>query len=245
MKLTFNNFSLFILLFFLAHLNHAQNNLNNKVYKTFDALVGQNNTGLFNGTEFTDLYLNTNGTYRYFKGFDYVKGTVTYEGQYYVDVLLKYDLLEDNLLTQSSDNLSVFNVNLIPQFVDSFSIYNHNFVRLTGTKLNLPDNSFFEEAFVGKNLELYIKHNKKKKDKPLKGGIQYKFSESNYYVLKNAGKYSIVNSVKDLRKILPQFEDQIKKYYKTYKTLYKSNRNVFMTNLVKYLDAQGTTINPS
>mgnify|MGYP003643800080 CR=1 FL=1 len=245
MKLTFCNFSLFILLFFLAHLTYAQHNLDDRVYKTYDAIVGQNNTGLYNGTEFIDLYLNTDGSYRYFKGFDYTKGSVTYKGQYYVGVLLKYDLLEDKLLTQSDDNLSVFNVNLIPQFVDSFTIYNHNFVRLAETNLQFSGNAFFEVAYIGKGLELYIKHSKRKKDKPLKSGIQYKFSESNFYVLKSEGKYSIVNSVKDLRKILPQHEDQIKEYYKTYKTRYKSNPSVFMTNLIKYLDAMGTEINQS
>ncbi|MEM0518740.1 hypothetical protein [Aequorivita flava] len=234
---------LFAFLLLLSFFSTAQNNLDHSVYKSYDALVGLGNTGLYNGTEFTDLFLNTNGTYRYFNGFDYTKGSLTYNGQFYVAVFLKYDLLEDNLLTRSNDNLSVFNVKLIPEFVTSFSIYNRNFVRLTNTNLNVSGNGYFEVAVLGNELELYIKHTKKKKDKALNNGIQYRFSEADYYVLKTEGKYSIINAPKDLRKLLPQKEDAIKMYYKSYKKHYKSNPNDFMVNLVKYLDGTKTEIN--
>mgnify|MGYP000465819340 CR=1 FL=1 len=221
----------------------SQNNSKDKIYETYDNIVGLDNTGLYNGTAFTDLFLNTDGTYRYFNGFDYVKGSVTYNGQYYVNVLLKYDLLEDNLLTQSDDNLSIFNVKLIPEFIESFSIYNHNFVRLKETGLGLSGNGFFEEAYLGNDLNLFIKHTKKKKDKALTTGIQYKFSKDNFYVLKSNGTYSLVSSARDLRKILPEKEQEIRQFYKSYKSLYKSNPDSFMTKLVKYLDGSETEKN--
>lgn len=194
------------------------------------------NTGLYNGTEFNDLFLNTDGTYRYFMGFDYSKGSITYNAQYYVNVSLKYDLLEDNLLARSDDNLSIFNIKLIPEFVESFSIYNLNFVRLNDTNLGLNGNGYFEVSYLGKNLELYIKHVKRKKDRTNRGAIEYKFSEDNFYLLKQAGKYSVIRSVKDIRKVLPEKEDQIREFYKTYRLLYNADRGVFMTRLVTHLD---------
>lgn len=206
------------------------------MFKAYDALVGLDNTGIFNGTEFTDLFLNTDGTYRYLNGFDYSKGSITYNDQYYVDVSLKYDLLEDNLIARSDDNLSIFNIKLIPEFVDSFSIYNRNFVRLTDLNLGLSGNGFFEEAYLGNSLKLYIKHAKTKKDKAIRGGVQYKFKDDNFYIVKKAGKFNVIRSVKDIRKSLPENEDQIRQFYKTYRSLYKSNREMFMTNLVKHLD---------
>ncbi|AFL82408.1 hypothetical protein Aeqsu_2968 [Aequorivita sublithincola DSM 14238] len=214
----------------------SQTSSKDKIYETFDNIVGVENTGLFNGTEFTDLFLNTDGTYRYFNGFDYVRGSVTYNGEYYVNVLLKYDLLEDNLLTRSDDNLSLFNVKFIPEFVESFSMYNRNFVRLSDTNLGLARNGFYEAAYLGNDLQLYIKHSKRKKDRALNSGIQYKFSEDNFYLLKNKNAYSVIRSTKDLRKALPERADEIKDFYKSYKALYKSNPDSFMTKLVKYLD---------
>ena len=232
---------IFFLFFMLLNLvAFSQSRLPNKIYETYDEIVGLDNTGLYNGTEFTDLFLNTDGTYRYYNSYDYTRGSVTYNGQYYVNVLLKYDLLEDNLLTRSDDNLSIFNVKLIPEFVASFSIHNHNFVRLTDLDLNISGNGFFEVAYLGNDLELYIKHTKRKKDKALNSGVQYRFSTDNFYLLKRNGTYSFINSSKDLREILPEKNQEIRDFYKSYKALYKSNPDVFMAKLVQYLDSADT-----
>lgn len=239
---TFIAFLFFSLLDLVAF---SQTKLPNDIYETYDKIVGLDNTGLYNGTEFTDLFLNTDGTYRYFNGYDYTPGTVAYNGQYYVNVLLKYDLLDDNLLTRSNDNLSIFNVKLIPEFVDSFSIYNRNFVRLTDIDLNISGNGFFEAAYLGNDLELYIKHTKKKKDKALNSGIQYRFSDDNFYIVKTNGKYSIVDSSKDLRELIPEKDKEIRDFYKSYRALNKSNPDVFMVKLLKYLDGPETKKNPS
>ena len=205
--------------------------------------MGLDNTGLYNGTEFTDLFLNTDGTFRYYKGYDYTKGSVTYNGQYYVNVLLKYDLLRDNLLTRSDDNLSIFNVKLIPAFLDSFSIHNHKFVRLPNVDLGLGGNGFYEAAYLGNDLELYIKHTKKMKDRALRNGIQYRFSEANYYVLKYNGKYAILGSPRDIRQLLPEKAGEIREFYKSYKAIRKSNPDLFMTKLVTYLDGRDSNSN--
>ncbi len=221
----------------------SQDNSQNKIYETYDKIVGLDNTGLYNGTEFTDPFLNTDGSFRYFNGFDYTKGSLKYNGQYYTNVSLKYDLLDDNLLVRSDDNLSIFNVKLIPEFLSEFSIYNKHFIRLTATNLSLSGNGFFEKAYPGKDLSLYIKHTKKKKDKPLKSGIQYSFKEANFYVLQNEGVYYLVDSSKDIEKILPLQKEHIRNFHKTYKSLSKTDFDTYMTKLVKYLDGLNEQIN--
>ncbi|MGB3342446.1 MAG: hypothetical protein WBA61_00905 [Aequorivita sp.] len=214
----------------------AQNTSDQQVFQQYDQLVSLENTSLYNGTEFNDLFLNTDGTYRYFKGFDYAKGSVTYSGQFYANVPLKYDVLDDNLLTHSEDNLSIFIVRLIPEFIDSFTIHNSEFVRLTDVNRGVVGNDFYEKAFIGNNLKLYIKHIKKKLDKALKSGIQYKFSEANFFLIEYRNEYFIANSAKDVWKNIPEFNDQIRDFNKTYRQLYKTDKQVFMTKLIGYLD---------
>ena len=210
----------------------AQTTSSDNIYRTYDQIVGLDNTSLFNGTEFTDLFLNTDGTYRYLDGFDYTKGSVVYNDQYYVDVLLKYDLLEDNLLTKSNDNLSIFNVKLIPEFVSEFTLYNRHFVRLT----DFENNGFFELAFEGNTIDLYIKHTKKKRDKALKSGVQYSFKPINFYLFKYEGKYIKVESINELNRAFPDVKAQIKDFHRNYKTLYKQDRDSFMTKIADYLN---------
>lgn len=235
------NFS-FLLLTFIWFGVFAQTNSQNNIYETYDKIVGLDNTDLYNGTEFTDPFLNTDGSFRYFNGFDYTKGSVEYAGQYYANVSLKYDVFEDNLLVRSDDNLSIFNVKLIPEFINEFTIYNKHFVRLTETNLNLSGNGFFEKFYLGNDLSLYIKHTKRKKDRPLKSGIQYRFTDANFYVLESGGTYYLVGSSKHIEKILPEKEEQIRNFHKSYKTLYKSNPDVYMEKLVKYLDGSSEPI---
>ena len=226
----------FSFLAFIGFGVYAQSNSQKNINETFDKIIGLNNTGLFNGTEFTDPFLNTDGSFRYLNGFDYTKGSVIYADQYYANVSLKYDVLEDNLLVRSDDNLSVFNVKLIPGFISEFTIYNKHFVRLPETNLNLSGNGFFEKVYLGNDLSLYIKRTKKKKDSPLKSGIQYRFTDTDFYVLKSKGTYYLVSSSKHFEKILPEKEEQIRNFHKSYKTLYKSNPDIYMEKLVKYLD---------
>ncbi len=157
-----------------------------------------------------------------------------------MNVFLKYDLLDDNLLTHSDDNLSIFNVKLIPEFVESFSIYNNDFVRLAATNLGLSGNGYYEAAYQGNEQNLYIKHTKKKMDKPLKNGVQYKFSENNFYVLEYRGNYTIISSERELRKMLPEYEEEIHDFYKSYKAIHKSDPDSFMTKLIKYIDGLKT-----
>ena len=228
----------FLFVFSLCNIAPAQTQLTDKQFETYDLLVGAENTNLYNGTEFTDLFLNTDGTYRYFKGFDYTPGTIVYNGQYYVDVLLKYNVLEDNLLARSDDNLSVFNIQLLPEFVESFTVRGHHFVKIPKTDLPFSGNGYFEVAYLGDALGLYVKRNKKKREKPLKTGIQYSFAESDSYILKQGSGYNLLGGGRDLRKLFPGKEDEIRKFYKSHKSLEKSNPDKFYINLIQYLDGQ-------
>lgn len=225
----------FILILFISTfvLVQAQTQEKELIYRTFDKITGVENLGLYDGPEFTDPYLNTNGTFRYLNGFDFVVGSVNYRNQFYVDVPLKYDILEDNLITTSSGALNIFKVKLIPDFVSDFVINNQHFLRLN----QIGPKGFFEEAYNGKNLKLYIKHQKFKRDRVLKTGVQYGFKAQNSYFFEYGGSYMEVGSMRDIRKAFPSEADSIKDFYRSHKNIYKTNRDLFMTKLATYLDS--------
>lgn len=225
-------YSQIVIILLATVIANAQTTSKDKIYKTYDQLVSLDNTSLFNGTEFTDLFLNTNGTFRYLGGFDYAKGSVVYKDQYFTDVLLKYDVFEDDLLTKSNDNLSIFEVKLIPEFVSEFKLHDRRFVRMTV----FGKSEFFELAYEGNSIDLYVKHKMKKREKALKSGVQYSFKPINYYIFKYKENYIKVESINELRRALPEVKDDIKDFRHTYKTLYKQDRDGFMTKLAAYLN---------
>lgn len=221
---------------FIGYVSYSQPKSDSSIHNVYDDLVSLENTGLYNGTEFKDQFVNTDGSYRYFNLFNFTEGSIVYNNQFYSNVLLKYDLVEDNIITRSDDNLSLFKVRLIAEKISSFSIYNHKFIRLTDTELNLNDNGFFEIIYLGNKLNCYIKHQKKTKERAINKRMQYRFLDDNYYLLLFGETYHIIHSIKDLIKVIPERDQQIRNFYRSYKPLYELNTDGFMKQLVKYLD---------
>lgn len=226
----------FPVLLLVCSLSFSQAVADKRVLEAYDNLVGLENTGLYNGPQFNDPFRSPDGSFRYFERFDFADGNVVYGGQSYVSVPLKYDLLEDVLVTRSNDKLSFFSIELIPGKISAFSVHGHDFVRLSNTGLALEGNGFFETAYLGNGISLYIKHKKTKKDVLIKKTVKQTFKDDGFYVVQFGGEYHEIRSVRDFRKTVPEKEKEIKKFYKSYKSLYKSNPVAFMTQLVKYLD---------
>jgi len=231
---------LLLIFFFLSFCLESFSQLKTKsdIYNSYDDIVGLENTGLYNGKQFKDPYLNTDGTYRYFEGYNFTKGTLEYDSQFYADIPLKYDVYGDKLITRSNDNLKIFNIELISGKVSSFSIDNHNFVKLDSLGFDIEGNNFFEVGYKGASLGIYIKHVKKKREKVVKGLLEYRFFNDNFYLLLHNKTYHNIKTVNDLRKALPKKKDVIREYYKTNKSLYKSNRDAFMLKIIQYLDKE-------
>lgn len=217
--------------------SYSQSGQADIVYYEYDKIVGNENTGLYNGPEFVDQFLDTwDNSHIYLKSSAFMKSRLVYNNQSYINVPLKYDLFEDNVIIRSSDHLSAFQVKLIAENISSFSVHGRTFTKLNGTKLDLIGNDFFEIASLGKSVSLYIKHLKKKKRETVENVLQYSFYKDNYYILAYGGVYHPIYSIKDFKEIFPDKYKQIKIFYKQNKIQYKASKDSFMIKLVKYLD---------
>jgi len=204
---------------------------------TYDATVGLENTGLYNGIQFKDQSRSADGTFRFYNDGEFTKGTVVFDGQLYKNVLLKYDILEDVLITHSDDDLSIFHLQLVTNKVSYFSIFSKEFVRLKFPDRQISKlNDFYELLYKGNSLTLYEKHYKNKKE-VLKGTfLAYSYNKESYFLLENNGKYNIIETIRDCRKTLPERKEAINDFYNSYKNLYKTDREKFMILLFQTLD---------
>ncbi|WP_148232078.1 hypothetical protein [Maribacter sp. HTCC2170] len=234
-----NKKCLFLLVFLVTCLgSYSQSVTKSIIHHVYDGLVGLDNTGLFNGPEFKDQYLDSwDDSHIYLNSSAIMSGTVVYNNQFYTKVLMKYDILEDNLIIRSNDKLNHFLIKPLSGNISQFRIHNKTFVRLMDEKLNLEGNGFFEAALQGERVSLYIKQVKKRKRQTVDNVLQYRFYQDNYYVLLYKGKYHTIFSIKDLKNVIPDKYKQIRNFQKQNKTLYRNNMDSFMTSLVKFLDA--------
>lgn len=236
-NLKFYTFFIVFIFCLFTQFIHAQEVDKLETHKAYDAIVHGNNSGYYNGPEFQDVYLTNTGSNRYLKQFDFSIGSITYKNQTYFDVLLKYDIYEDQLITRSDDDLKLFKVNLISDYITEFKIHNREFVKIP----ELDDGNairFYEIGHKGENLSLFIKHHKRKKEINVNFTLRYDFIPANYYVLYKNYSYQEFESIKNLKNLLPQQEKQIQNYYKKNKSVYKSDIDRFMIDLFRDLNSQ-------
>jgi hypothetical protein len=211
--------------------------MNNIVHHVYDGLVSSENTGLYNGPEFKDQFLDSwDNSHMYLDSSVFMNGTLVYNNQLYTGVPLKYDIYEDNVIIRSNDHLSSFQVELTTENISGFTVHNRDFTKLTGTGSELEGNGFFEVAILGKGASLYIKHVKKRKRETIDNILQYSFLKDNHYVFLYNDAYHIIYDLKDFKQVLPDTYKQIRDFKKQNKRLYKTNPDSFMIALVKYLD---------
>lgn len=224
-----------ILLVFLVTclVSYSQAVTKKVVHHVYDELVGLENTGLYNGPEFKDQYLDTwDDSHIYLDSSVFINGSLVYDNQLYTVVPLKYDLYGDNVIIRSNDHLSGFQVKLIVDNISGFTVHNRDFTKLTGTGSELEDNGFFE--VVSPNL--YIKHVKKRKQETIDNVLQYRFFEDNHYVFLYNAVYHIIYDIKDFKHVLPNKYRQIREFKKKNKRLYKTDPDRFMIALINNLD---------
>ncbi len=209
-----------------------------KLYNTFDQNVGIENTNLYQGIIYTQEYRVNNDKAQFFKGSDFSKGAVQYDGQTYYDLDLKYDVYDDRLLVKLVPNAGGGTLVLFNQFVKSFELGGSDFVKIDQEEAPEIDfHGFYEVSFDSPGMTLYTKFRKKSIQKKDRNYTYYEFVDtSSDYVLKYNDKYNMLKSKKDLTDLFPQFKKEINKFYVLARGLRKSNPDDFQIALLKRVE---------
>lgn len=155
---------------------------------------------IFNGAVFSNVYRAGSG-HPFFLSDTLCKGEVLYDGGFFTNVPLMYDLLQDELVTQNY--MEGVNINLVKNKVAYFVIQGCLFVYLPKDSAQLvsPDAGFYQVLVQGKVTAL-AKRMKLLDQKSTLDGMQSTFIPFNEYYLINGGKYFRINSDNDLAKAL-------------------------------------------
>ena len=84
---------------------------------------------MYNGIEYVFIYRAVSG-FPFFLTDTFEKNNIVYDGTLYKEVPLAYDIVSNEVVTQTPDN---YYIQLIPEKINSFSIKNHLFIQLTST----------------------------------------------------------------------------------------------------------------
>lgn len=200
-----------------------------KFYNYFDEIIGQKNTDLSYGTLFKDKYKKIDGNHNYYEVDEFRIGQVSYRDQVFSNVLMKYDLLDDNLIIYITQGYENFPIKLHSHLVEKFKINNTDFIYNT-------DFGFLEALLLKKDIKLYKKYIKKKYKKLDKSFSYYKFEKEIFHLINFKNKNYVIKKVKDIFKVFPDKKKQIKRFNQKNSFIRKDNFGLFIKNLIESLN---------
>ena len=203
-------------------------------YEAFDELIGQTNSGIFDGVEYYERYPVRNEKHKFFKNADFKIGSVVYDRHPFLNLLLKYDVYGDELLVQNSEVLGSPVTQLYKEKIATFSIEKHDFVHLNAsTEKNEPVTGFFELLQNDTNLKLLKKH-RKKMIKKTDEGVYYEFKDDPWYLLQKKEAYYKLKNEKSILTIYPELKDELNEFLRSITKEEKENtEDLFLLILKK------------
>ncbi len=164
------------------------------------------------------------------------KGTVTYNGILYENVLLLYDEVLDLLVMP--DPIKVFKIALISNQVDRFTIEDHSFVRLMDSlNPSQPGNGYYEQLYKGRIT--FLKKEKKTIQDDLSApteGVRRLIYTSISYYLKMGEVYHVVKSKKALLRLLKDRSRDAKKFIRQNHLSFSDDKENSLVKVVAWYD---------
>ncbi|OOG70427.1 hypothetical protein, partial [Flavobacterium sp. A45] len=217
---------------------HSQTNSEISLYTKFDSIVGKENLGINNGTLHSNLFRIISKNQRYYIKDEFSIGQLIYDNQIYLNINLKYDLLDDQLVFKHKGQTDNLSINLNRNKINFFIIKNKKFINMDLDLSLKPDfiKGLYEENFIGNEISLYIKHYKERKEINQSDGIYSDYLNHNIFVIKNKKTFYRIETKRDLKKILPEYSKIINDYYNINSKLESIDKLQFMEGLVRYIN---------
>lgn len=200
-----------------------------EIYTKIDKELSIGNLNLEKGKIYINKDINVKNNHRYLFSDATFTSNIKHNNQVYYNNNIKYDIYQNILIANPSNQSKRLFVELSKNEVESFTVLNKNFVLI-----NLPDNEnwYCEERLISSSFSFYIKYQKKKKEIISDNVIKPFYTEEISFFLKKEGKVSQIDSKKSIINIFPELKTEINDFYKMNDHLIKEGKIKFMENLI-------------
>lgn len=204
----------------------------------FDKQVGLENTVLYEGIVYREMYRTINDKVKFYKTGEWLSGSVVYAGQLFSNLRLKYDVFEDQLLIKKLDRLGGGPMLLFKDKVSSFIIDGTEFVNINNPKIDRSFNGYFELLWSN-DIRLLAKHRKNDFIRKDRSASYYEFIDRDKeYMLEVGNNHYPINKKRDLQQLFPDLKKDIDSFYQKNKRLRSRDIDAFMISLVQTLEDQ-------
>lgn len=192
---------------------------------------------LLNGKEYRHYYSKTKGN-QYISDNTILEGNLWYEGVYYQNLQLNYDIYNNLLFVAFVRNNEKIYLILNEAKIQAFEFIGMRFVNLSDSSYQDLEGGIYEEFFRQGERRLMVKHHKVlTKDVDTLAGTLQKFdTKTRYYFVQDGVVFQIKNK-KDLIHALGN-DEGFARYLKDNKIKLRKGRDDFEFNLTKALNYQ-------
>jgi len=189
---------------------------------------------IFNGKVYSIHPKFKDDKHAFFQSDHYSKGGIVYDGIFYPELSMKYDILRDELLLLAPDHVE--GVVLQQEHVNSFTLYDHQFINLK-PEISLKGISagYYDLLYKGK-ISLLVKRQKEITEKIEERIEKFISSKDSYYLLKDSS-YQLISSKQDLLRLLKSTNDKNRAYIKANKLNFGKDFEQSILSLVGFHDS--------
>lgn len=201
-----------------------------QLYTSYDAIVEKENLPVYNGIFYRDpLYKPKDDSHPFFQKNDFTNGGIFYINQWYNDLQVKYDLLNQVLVLSPPSSIKNVGIEMIQDKIKSFYIGDDTFLNLSKLSPIALKKGYYKEDSISEEVKLYSFISKRSKEFYVSKDIQLKFYISYQFIVLHKEIYHVFNNENDLLKIFPNKEKEILEYYKNRSS--NNSENVLEFNL--------------
>lgn len=184
---------------------------------------------IYNGRLFYSYASNIEG-HAFFVSKDWHNGSVLYDGVWYQDLIIMYDLLKDVVIVKHPNGVPI---SLYSERVQQFKIAGANFVRLGVDKDKVIKPGFYQVMTDG-DVTLYARRSKLLEERIVSNEIERKFVDNNHFYAYTNNTYYWLKKPKSLLSILDEKKQKVTQYMSGQKVSYKKEAERAMLMIAEY-----------
>jgi len=190
---------------------------------------------IYNGPEYNFLPRSAKGTPFLDDKYDLSNATLRYNGIWYTDIPLLYDIYKDILVGTQPQYKSSFI--LQEQYVTDFFLLGHHFVHVPAIDNNKGKlrEGYYEQLYAGKSIVM-CKYEKIRIETINTQGVDVTFFDKQTYYINKGGTIYNVSSKGSVLDVFKDKKNELNSYLKTKEIDFKENKGLAMAKIAAYYD---------
>jgi hypothetical protein len=191
----------------------------------------QGQASLYNGSQYKEPNRSDNDQHPFFGSDDWVFGTVNYDGEFYDNVPLLYDITADKVVTENYYNAD--QIALVNEKLNAFTIGKHTFAKISHK--TLPRSGFYQVLYDGES-QVVVRRQKVIREKIVSQTIEIEFDPRYRYFLYKNGAYFQVRTKASVLRVLNDEKTALRQFISRQKIRFKHSPETALQLVAAHYD---------